>query len=179
MIRKYLPNILSLTRVALAGAMYYYLERGDWPIAVLILWLAVASDLLDGFLARKFNSVSSLGGVFDHGSDAIFATSTIAALVSHGFAPLLLAIIIPAAFLQYMLDSKSLSGQALRSSFVGRYNGIAYYVFAGFPIMQITLGLTLIPFDWFIWIGWGLVMTTAISMVDRMVTLFSNPGENQ
>ena len=73
-----------------------------------------------------------------------------------------------------MLDSKTLSGNPLRASYLGRYNGIAYYVFSGFPIMQTTLGITLIPFDWFIWIGWGLALSTAISMIDRLVTLLSN-----
>ena len=158
----------------LAGMMFYFVYQASWLIAGAILWLAVLSDVLDGFLARKLNAVSSLGGLFDHGSDAIFVTLSIAALTFHDYAPPLLAIIIPAAFLQYMLDSKTLSGRPLRASYLGRYNGIAYYVFSGFPIMQTTLGITLIPFDWFIWIGWGLALSTAISMIDRLVTLLSN-----
>ena len=40
--------------------------------------------------------------------------------------------------------------------------------------MQLALGITLIPFDWFVWVGWGLVVTSAISMVDRIITLLSN-----
>jgi hypothetical protein len=97
-----------------------------------------------------------------------------AALTNHGWAPLILPVLIPAAFLQYMLDSKSLSGKPLRSSHLGRYNGVCYFIFAGFPVMQITLGITLIPFDWFMWLGWGLVLSTAISMIDRLVTLLSD-----
>ena len=72
-----------------------------------------------------------------------------------------------------MFDSKSLSGQPLRASFIGRHNGTAYYVFAGFPVMQFTLGITLTPFDWFYWIGWGLIATTLISMLDRAITLYN------
>ena len=83
-------------------------------------------------------------------------------------------LVIPAAFIQYMLDSKALAGQPLKASSLGRYNGISYFVFAGFPVMQLTLGITLIPFSWFVWIGWGLVVTSIISMVDRLVTLLSN-----
>jgi phosphatidylglycerophosphate synthase len=73
-----------------------------------------------------------------------------------------------------MLDSKALAGQPLKASSLGKYNGISYFVFAGFPVMQLTLGVTLIPFSWFVWIGWGLVVTSVISMVDRLVTLLSN-----
>ena len=43
-------------------------------------------------------------------------------------------------------------------------------------MQQLALGLTPIPFDWFIWIGWGLVLTTVISMLDRLATLLSKPA---
>jgi len=170
----YLPNILSLVRILLAGMMFYYVHQASWLMAALILWLSIFSDFLDGFLARKFDTVSNLGGLLDHGSDAIFVSMTIAALTFHDFAPPALAIIIPAAFLQYMLDSKTLSGRPLRASYLGRYNGIAYYVFSGLPIMQIALDITLIPFDSLIWIGWILVLSTTISMINRLATLLSN-----
>ena len=139
-----------------------------------ILWTAIFTDILDGHLARKKNLTSAMGGLMDHGSDALFVTLTIAALTHHEWAPIALVLVIPAAFIQYMLDSKALAGQPLKASLLGRYNGISYFVFAGFPVMQLTLGITLIPFSWFVWIGWGLVVTSVISMVDRLVTLLSN-----
>ena len=114
----------------------------------------------------------------DHGSDAFFVTATIAALTHHDWAPVVLVYVIPAAFIQYMLDSKALAGQPLKASSLGKYNGISYFVFAGFPIMQLTLGITLIPFNWFVWIGWGLVVTSAISMMDRLLNLFLNKDSN-
>lgn len=169
-----LPNLLSVSRVGLALVMFWCVSEASWYMAVTVLWIAIATDVLDGFLARKLGIATPLGGLLDHGSDAVFVTLTIAGLTFHGWAPIMLVLIIPAAFSQYMLDSKSLAGQPLRASFLGRYNGIAYFVFAGFPIMQLTLGITLLPFDWFIWIGWGLIITTAISMLDRLVSLLSN-----
>ena len=57
----------------LAGMMFYFVYQVSWLIAGAIFWLAVLSDMLDGFLARKLNAVSSLGGLFDHGSDAILS----------------------------------------------------------------------------------------------------------
>ncbi len=173
------PNLLSLSRLLLAFVMFWSIYQSWWYVAVTVLWLAIATDVSDGYLARKMNLTSSLGGLFDHGSDAFFVTFALAAHVSHGWVPVVLVILVPLAFTQYMLDSKALSGHSLRSSMLGRYNGIAYYVLAGFPIMQITLGLTVIPFEFFIWISWGLVITTVISMTDRLVTLLSNtsPGK--
>jgi len=169
-----LPNLLSLSRVGLAIIMAWSVYHSNWYFAVTILWTAIFTDILDGHLARKKNLTSAMGGLMDHGSDALFVTLTIAALTHHEWAPIALVLVIPAAFIQYMLDSKALAGQPLKASLLGRYNGISYFVFAGFPVMQLTLGITLIPFSWFVWIGWGLVVTSVISMVDRLVTLLSN-----
>ena len=169
-----LPNLLSLSRVGLALMMSWTVYHSNWYVAVVILWTATSTDVFDGYLARKKNLTSAIGGLMDHGSDAFFVTLTIAALAHHNWAPVALVCIIPAAFIQYTLDSKALAGHPLNASSLGKYNGISYFVFAGFPVMQLTLGITLIPFDWFVWIGWGLVVTSAISMVDRLVTLLSN-----
>jgi len=171
-----LPNLLSASRLVMAVLMIWLVAESEWLIAAALIWLAVATDVLDGFLARRLGSSSSMGGVLDHGSDALFVTAIIFALTFHGWAPIVLPILIPAAFLQYLLDSRALQGQPLRASFLGRYNGIAYYFYAGWPVQQHALGLTPIPFDWFIWIGWGLVMTTVISMLDRLVTLLGKPA---
>lgn len=159
--------------------MFITVWNGYWYLAVTILWIAIATDVLDGYLARKFDQVSPIGGTLDHGSDALFVTLTLAAHTNHDYAPLALVLIIPVAFTQYLLDSDSLAGKPLRASQLGRYNGISYFVFAGWPIMQKTLGLTVIPFDLFIWIGWGLVLTTVISMIDRLVTLVTNKTEHR
>lgn len=124
------PNFLSLSRIALAAFMYWSVAGSHWYVAVSVLWIAIFTDVLDGYLARRQGTASPLGGLFDHGSDAIFVTATIAAHLNHGWTPALLVIMIPAAFLQYMLDSKTLAGQPLRASSLGRYNGISYFVFA-------------------------------------------------
>ena len=168
-----IPNLLSASRIILGCFIYQSIVNDHWYFAVTLLWTAIATDMLDGFLARKQENVTPFGGLVDHGSDAIFVTLCIAAHTTHGWAPPLLALIIPAAFIQYMLDSKAIAGHPLRTSQLGRYNGLAYFVFAGFPIMQLTLQITLIPFHLFVWVGWGLVLTTAISMLDRLFTLLS------
>lgn len=165
------PNLLSLSRLPLALLMAWCVVSSYWVPAVAILWISIFTDLTDGYLARRQGISTPIGGLLDHGSDAFFVTCTIAAWSTHGWAPLMLAVIIPLAFTQYMLDSKALKGRPLRASLLGRYNGIAYFVFAGFPVMQLTLGLTPIPFDWFYWIGWGLILTSIISMADRLFTL--------
>lgn len=166
-----LPNVLSISRMLLAVPSFLLVTQGNWLVAALILSVAVATDILDGHLARVRDQVSHIGGVLDHGSDAVFVTVTLAAFAVRGVVPAILPILVAAAFTQYVLDSRVLSGRALRASRLGRYNGIAYFVLAGFPTVQHALGIHLIADRFLAWAGWVLVVTTVVSMTDRLIAV--------
>lgn len=151
--------------------MGYLIWRGEWQAAAVVLWLAIATDMADGYLARRFDSETSLGGLLDHSSDAFFVALALVALASHGLVPFALPVLVVLAFSQYMADSRALAGRPLRTSHLGRYNGICYFILAGFPVMEHALDLYPIPLDYFPWLAWGLVISTIISMADRLHTL--------
>ncbi|MEO2173240.1 MAG: CDP-alcohol phosphatidyltransferase family protein [bacterium] len=165
------PNLLSSTRLFAAPFAFYFILHTEWIVAAIILIAAIVTDILDGYLARRWHQTSSFGGLIDHGSDAILVTTMLAAEVSLGLVPLILPILVILAFTQYTLDSKALAGQPLRASVLGRYNGILYFVLAGFPIMQQALGIFLLPDEAFWYGGWILVVSTSISMAERLATL--------
>lgn len=166
-----LPNLLSGSRLILSVASAFFICQQQWMIAAGIFIAAVISDLLDGWVARRLGQTTIFGGLLDHASDAIFVIMTLAALAVLDLVPLLLPILIAAAFLQYVLDSNALAGQPLRASSIGRYNGIAYFVLAGFPIGQQALQVFPVPMGWLNWAGWMLVVTTIISISDRLIAL--------
>ncbi len=122
---------------------------------------------MDGSLARRSGRVSSLGGLLDHGTDALFCSVGLGALAWLGVVPVVLPLLVAAAFLQYMLDSRSIAGQPLRASFLGRWNGIFYFVMLGIPIVRDALGIGWPGPGLVIAIGWALVVSTVASMADR------------
>jgi len=63
------PNIISYTRVPLAILTIYYLGT---HLQYVFLGIAVFTDWLDGFAARKMGLVSKLGGIIDPLFDKIF-----------------------------------------------------------------------------------------------------------
>ena len=72
-----------------------------------------------------------------------------------------------------MLDSRTLSGHKLRTSWLGRNNGIGYFVLAGIPIIRNALDLDW-PDDFSVNLfGWLLVATTGVSMIDRARVWFA------
>ena len=65
-------NILTLSRIFLAALIFLLLMSPDSYLWALILFfLAGITDYLDGYLARKYNSVSQLGEILDPIADKI------------------------------------------------------------------------------------------------------------
>ena len=162
----------------------WYVLNMYWFWAIGLFIFAVVSDIWDGKLARKHHQVTPLGGLLDHGTDATMVTCGCWALAELNLIPFLLVILIPAAFVQYMLDSKALAGQPLRTSAIGKTNGVAYFVLVGIAIGAHALAILTQSFaqashSLWVWlispglalIAWALVVSTVISMVDRALAL--------
>lgn len=170
-------NALTALRLLLIVPAVWCIHVRDFELASGVFVLAVITDLADGPIARARNEVSALGGLFDHSVDALFVAAGLAALalfVPHFGVPGILHALVLASFLQYALDSKALAGQPLRASALGRYNGIGYYALLGtavigavvFPAIGLTLEqLAVVLFGF----GWTLVVTTLLSMLDRLL----------
>ena len=70
---RYLPNILSISRIGLSiTAFLAILCYQQWLLAFIILALALTSDWLDGWLARKFHWESKCGKYLDKIGDTVF-----------------------------------------------------------------------------------------------------------
>jgi len=75
---RHLPNILSGIRLILVGFFVMLFRAGKHLPALCIFVLAFLTDVLDGFLARRFGWVSNIGKLLDPLADKLM---TLAALV--------------------------------------------------------------------------------------------------
>jgi phosphatidylglycerophosphate synthase len=136
-----------------------------------LFWFAVATDVADGRLARARGEVTAFGGLLDHASDASFVCLGLVALSLSGAVPVALPFLVMFAFVQYVLDSRSLAGRELRASFLGRWNGILYFVPLGIVATRNALDLSW-PGDSVVYaLGVALGLSTMVSMADRTWTL--------
>jgi cardiolipin synthase len=161
-------NGLSLLRILVAPALALAVTDGAAAVATALFWLAVATDVADGKVARCMGEVTPYGRRLDHAADAIFVTFGTAALAWTGSLPAALPPLIAVSFLQYALDSRSLAFREPRPSRLGHWNGIAYYVIVAVPIMRDAMGLAWPPAALVRALGWLLVALTLASMIDRL-----------
>lgn len=75
-----LPNIITLARICLTPviALLPFIQ-GYWPkvTAFVIFLIAAFSDILDGWLARRYNTVSDLGKLLDPIADKLLLFATL------------------------------------------------------------------------------------------------------
>ncbi len=161
-------NGLSLIRLLSAPLIAFLICAESSQAAIAVFVLAVVTDVADGVVARCFGEESPLGRLIDHSSDAIFVSAGTAALAYSGHLPALLPILIALSFVQYAVDSRTVSSSGPRPSSLGRWNGIAYYAVLATPLVRDTLGLSWPNSQAVLALGWLLVASTLLSMADRL-----------
>ena len=172
-----MANALTGLRLALVVPLAAAFARPDLlppGVVALLLGLAIASDFLDGPLARRTGTASPRGMLFDHSTDCLFVTSGLAGAAIAGSVTPILPALIPLAFGQYVIDSYVWHRRRqLRASFLGRWNGILYFV----PLVLIAAAR--LPFPAGLAsllrlaarvLGYLLAATTVASIVDRATT---------
>jgi phosphatidylglycerophosphate synthase len=75
------PNLISLSRLAMAG-VFLGVRDADWRLAVVCM--AMASDVLDGVIARVSRSTSKIGALIDPIADRIFMLVAFVAVTLDG-----------------------------------------------------------------------------------------------
>ena len=73
---KFFVNFLSAFRIASSFAIIFTMMFGMYWTTFVLFLLAAISDWFDGFLARKYNVCTKLGGVMDHIGDKLLVVNT-------------------------------------------------------------------------------------------------------
>ena len=88
---KHVPNILTILRLLMIP-VFVYLYFSDLPnahfYALAVFVLAGITDVLDGYIARKYNLVSVVGTVLDPLADKLMLLTALICLTLDGIMPL-------------------------------------------------------------------------------------------
>lgn len=78
-----IPNILSFIRILLIPVMIWlYIVHGKYLWTAFVLVISALTDITDGFIARRFNTVSDLGKALDPIADKLTQIFMMICLIS-------------------------------------------------------------------------------------------------
>lgn len=135
-----MSNLVSLFRLFLVIPTIYLLsqigEHEEFRVFVIILFfIAYLSDLLDGFLARKFNEITEFGKIIDPLADKVFVIGVILQLYISGEITLFYFLVILLRDVLILIGGIIVSktiGKVLPSNLLGKITvaSIAFFLLA-------------------------------------------------
>ncbi|MGW8113995.1 CDP-alcohol phosphatidyltransferase family protein [Caproicibacterium sp. NSD3] len=132
-----LPNVLSALRFPLGGTFAYLLAIRSAgrtiPVwSLLICFMAISlSDLMDGWISRKFDCQSDIGAILDVSADSFFILLALIVSNYYGFVPIWFTIIVILKLVDFILSSLIFSTGEKRHfifDFLGRFTAVGFYL---------------------------------------------------
>jgi CDP-diacylglycerol--glycerol-3-phosphate 3-phosphatidyltransferase len=144
------PNILALIRLLLAPVMFYLLVDRDtlllrgihysWLdyMAAFIFVLASATDFFDGYIARTFNQVTTLGKILDPLADKMLTLAGFLGLMMlHRADPWAIYLILTRElFITGLRVSAVAEKIDISASWMGKVKTVAQMIAIGFLLME-------------------------------------------
>ena len=132
---------------------------GRWRLCVVFLGM-VATDILDGWLARRLAQTSPVGRALDHSCDVLFIVAALSTFVLRGIVPWWLPAAIAWAFVLYALNTwgrpRAQSHPPRWWHRLGHIGGMLYYVTTGIVTVHVGTAEQWLPPS-VLW-GWFLAM---------------------
>lgn len=175
-----IPNLLTLARLVFLSIPAYLISRQDpslKPWILLCIAIGIATDILDGHLARRLNQVSDLGKVLDPVSDKIATAILVIALNIYSDFPLWAVILVLGRDLTvlvlsiFFIRSKH---AILTSNMIGKLAALSWGIVILVWILDIDVLKTI-----FLWCAVALVAVSAISYGKRFLVSIANNRSHQ
>ena len=165
-----LPNLLSLFRIAIIPVLVYLLTFTDSAsglLAAFLFLLAALTDYFDGYLARRYRSVSNIGKILDPLADKLIIVATLIMLtamdrVGEPGVPAWLVVLVVARETAVTL----LRGIALTEGIVMEAEELGKYKFLlqAFAVFALLVHYRYLGIDFFAVGVYFLVLATAVAL---------------
>ena len=127
---KHIPNILTIIRFLFIPIILNSIFDGNYILGIIFFTISGLTDVLDGFIARKFNLVSNFGKLMDPLADKLTQISVLAALVSVKIIPVWILAIVVLKELIMVVGASFLYGKdvVVYSKWYGKLATVLFYL---------------------------------------------------
>jgi len=169
---KYIPNAICIVRIILVAPIVWCVLQERYGLALTLILVAGLSDALDGFLARRFDWRTRLGGLLDPAADKLLMFAVFVSLTWLGWVPMWFTaivigrdVIIILGTIVYQVTVEPVEGEPTRASKLN-------------TVLQILFLLLTVNHAWTGWppevalevVGAAILVTIAISTVQYVTT---------
>lgn len=156
-----IPNALTIIRLLLIpGFVYYFFSSMEYGIRIAVVIFAAAglTDILDGFIARKYNLVTRLGIVLDPLADKLMLLTVLVSITMKNQISYWIIVIVAAKEAMLILGAINLFNEhdiVVPANRLGKLSTITFYI----AILAVTFD---IPYNRLILDGFVLVTIVAL-----------------
>lgn len=168
-----IPNILTIIRMALIPVFWVLMmgyNLNYWALATFVI--ASMTDVVDGYIARKYNQITDFGKLFDPLADKLMVLSVLITLWLRGIIPVSAVLLMSFKELYLIFSSAILYKRQIvvHSLFVGKFAqcAICLALFLSFFADSFT-HITLPPHTALLWVGIGAAYTAMFSYTRTII----------
>lgn len=127
---KHVPNALTIARFILIPFILSALIHDDYFLTFILLTVSGLTDVLDGFIARKFNLITNFGKLIDPLADKSTQITILATLALKGIIPIWMIVIIFLKEFIMIAGASFLYGKELvvSSKWYGKLATVLFYI---------------------------------------------------
>ncbi len=127
---KCIPNILTIIRFLLIPLILLYIFTGNYILAFVFFTISGITDILDGFIARRFNFVSNFGKLMDPLADKLTQVGTLLSLSIVQIIPVWILVIVLFKELIMIVGASFLYGKdvIVYSKWYGKLSTVLFFI---------------------------------------------------
>lgn len=170
---KHVPNILTVVRFILIPAIIISILNEQYITAFVILTLSGLTDVLDGYIARKYNFITNFGKLIDPLADKATQVAILTTLAFKEIIPMWIIIVIFVKELVLIAGASFLYGKELvvSSKWFGKLATVLFYIAIVSSLFIRYFNFT-IAFDMILY--YLALLMTIFSLIMYIITFFKN-----
>ena len=141
---KYIPNTLTVLRFLFIPIIIDFIFKGNYLLAFIFFTISGITDILDGFIARRFNFVSNFGKLMDPLADKLTQICVLGSLVIVKIIPIWILLIVMLKELIMIIGASFLYGKnvVVYSKWYGKLAPVLFYLAIVISLITKQLGVT-------------------------------------
>ena len=127
---KHVPNILTIVRFLLIPIIILFALEDNYIATIIVLTISGITDILDGYIARKYNFISNFGKLMDPLADKATQVALLMTLTIQRIIPVWIIVIVVLKEFFMISGASFLYGKELvvSSKWYGKLTTVLFYV---------------------------------------------------